>query len=371
MLITSAPSIATSTPLAAAAANVVTLGLTRLRDVSLEPKAETTDLNRALADMRLDAETRAMLARKLAARLEGLTVLDDELPQRRYSKVKRECTVVRTAELELVILQIPGWVLKDGSQVEGLDLISYSLRGKTVRVLSPKLDQPAPVFNTLKRSWKEDESIDIEFIPWSQLAELEAGSVDVEDVLVLEVPKSTRGPQPARSATAAAANTRVFISYSHGDAEYVDEQKEKSLLGYLRGTLEREGFEFWWDRDLLGGDKWDDVIRQEIRSASIALVLVSQRFLNSKYCIDAEVEGFLEAQRNRGLVIFPVILSTCDWKSHPWLTSTQFEPRDGKTIETHYRERGDRDTLYLSIMDQLRAVRGRMQPSAGERASRS
>lgn len=147
-------------------------------------------------------------------------------------------------------------------------------------------------------------------------------------------------------------STKIFVSYSHQDSKYLE---KKSLLGYLRG-LEREGIEFWYDGDILAGDNWNNEIKENIENADIALVLVSQAFLNSKYCIEVEIEEFLNQRKEKGLTIFPVILSHCDWKSHDWLSSTQFEPREGKSIERDFGNKGKRDELFLKIFEQLREI---------------
>jgi len=132
------------------------------------------------------------------------------------------------------------------------------------------------------------------------------------------------------------------------------------LLGFLRG-LEREGFDFSHDERLIADDAWDADIRQSIDDSDIALVLVSQSFLNSAYCRDVEIAAFLDRRQRDGLIIFPVIISPCDWRSHPWLASTQFEPRNGQTIETHYKDRGSRHQLYLTVLEQLRTIAARIQ----------
>jgi CheY-like chemotaxis protein len=155
------------------------------------------------------------------------------------------------------------------------------------------------------------------------------------------------------------SKTRVFVSYSRSDEKYVG---QAGLVGYLRG-LEREGFEFWYDQKLVASDAWDAEIKRSVGDSDVALVLVSQAFLNSAYCSDVEVAAFLERRAKAGLVIFPVIVAPCDWKSHSWLASTQFEPRDGRTIETHYKDRGSRDQLYLRILQQLRVVGARLRAS--------
>jgi internalin A len=71
----------------------------------------------------------------------------------------------------------------------------------------------------------------------------------------------------------------IFVSYSHRDGKYLD---DRSLLGHLQG-LRKDGVEFWHDTSLRAGDDWDHTIEKEIECADIALVLVSQMFLNSKY----------------------------------------------------------------------------------------
>src|SRR5947208_4052000 len=111
------------------------------------------------------------------------------------------------------------------------------------------------------------------------------------------------------------SGVRVFVSYSHADAQYLD---KGSLMSFLRG-LEGEGVEFWTDRRIVAGDEWDDEIRSGMAQADIALVLVSQSFLDSDYCSSVEIAEFLERRRDSGLVILPVILSPCEWERHSWL----------------------------------------------------
>jgi XTP/dITP diphosphohydrolase len=145
---------------------------------------------------------------------------------------------------------------------------------------------------------------------------------------------------------------RVFVSYSHEDRSFLE---KRSLLGYLLG-LEREGFEFWHDRKIAAGEIWETKIREQLERTDIALALVSQAFLNSRFCTDVEVQQFINRRAESGLVIFPVVLSPCDWRSHAWLAATQFEPREGRTIRTNYRDKGRKEELYLRIWERLREL---------------
>lgn len=147
-------------------------------------------------------------------------------------------------------------------------------------------------------------------------------------------------------------HVRVFVSYTHSDAAYV---ADDSLLGFLEGLAD-EGFIFWHDERLRAADQWEARIRDELDRADVALCLISQSFLTSEYIQTVEVPACLQARRDRGLRIFPIILSPCDWQAHAWIADTQFWPRDGQTIESDYRDKADRDALYLAILQDLREI---------------
>lgn len=145
---------------------------------------------------------------------------------------------------------------------------------------------------------------------------------------------------------------RIFVSYCHRDAEYLERD---SLLGFLRG-LEREQIELWTDRRIETGELWDETLRQRIADSDIALVLVSQAFLDSDYCQSVEIAGFLERSGEAGLVIVPVLLSPCEWQRHGWLSSRQFLPRDGQTLEELGDEQGRHDRVFLELREHLRSL---------------
>lgn len=150
-----------------------------------------------------------------------------------------------------------------------------------------------------------------------------------------------------------ASKVKIFVSYSHKDTEYIGPE---GLLGFLKG-LERDGdVELWVDEKLSGGDEWDDVLKSGIRDCDIGLVFVSQAFLDSHYCMDVEISGFLDRCRSEGMKIFPILLSPCEWELHPWLSHYQALPSGGETIEEHYTEKGRKKRLYLKIRKELRAL---------------
>ncbi len=142
---------------------------------------------------------------------------------------------------------------------------------------------------------------------------------------------------------------RIFISYKHHD---YDEQIMKELVAFIEKEVERAGGEIWTDKQIRVGDYWDTAIRQELARTQIALVLVSQDYLNSPYITDVELSSFITDRRRKGLLIFPIILSSCLWQNYPWLAETQFLPTDG-TLDYEYADRGKRNRLYTEIARQL------------------
>lgn len=144
---------------------------------------------------------------------------------------------------------------------------------------------------------------------------------------------------------------KIFVAYSHKNKKYLT---ESSLLGHLKGLEHDNIAEFWYDERITTGDIWDDEIKQNISESHIALVLVSELFLNSPYVRTEEIPAFLHKRREEGMVIFPVILSACDWKIYPWLSVTQFLPKDGKNIERNYNKQGQKQEIFLEIKRDLR-----------------
>jgi hypothetical protein len=168
-------------------------------------------------------------------------------------------------------------------------------------------------------------------------------------------------PQPPAPKTAEKGNgqpspqtktVKVFISYSHKDKKYFD---DTSLVGFLKG-LKNDGADFWWDEDIPPGALWEKMIIERIKESQIALLLVSQFFLDSDYCNSKEIPLFLEQAEESGLLIFPVMLSTCIWDDdlHAWLKDRQYIPSGGKVLDKDFVNEGDRNAIYAEIRKKLR-----------------
>lgn len=102
---------------------------------------------------------------------------------------------------------------------------------------------------------------------------------------------------------------KIFVSYSHKDT--VDLEVLKTLLApKLRdGTIS-----FWDDTLLKPGNKWREKIEEELSSATIALLLVSDHYLDSPFIAENEFRPILDRAENDGLRVAWMLLRPCLWE---------------------------------------------------------
>jgi len=103
----------------------------------------------------------------------------------------------------------------------------------------------------------------------------------------------------------------IFVSYCHADRRWCRrfEIMSKPMSRVIC-------MEFWSDRQIHAGE-WDKQIRVAMDKAEAVVFLVSPSFLASDYIIDTEVEYFLRANTDRGLMIFWAYLEPCDLAHQP------------------------------------------------------
>lgn len=121
----------------------------------------------------------------------------------------------------------------------------------------------------------------------------------------------------------------VFISYSHIDEVWKD--KIVKQLSVLANDVQ---FKLWDDRQIAGGDDWLPEIEKAIQSCSVALLLISEDFHNSKFIMGSEVLPLLKRRERDGVRVIPIIVRHCAWDEVSWLSSMQARPKDGKPLSS-------------------------------------
>jgi hypothetical protein len=118
----------------------------------------------------------------------------------------------------------------------------------------------------------------------------------------------------------------VFISYSHKDEDW----REK-LGAHLAGLRLDKLVSEWHDRKISPGSPYDDVIKQQLASADIVLLLLSADFINSDYSNDVEIAEAMRRHDAGQAVVIPIVLRACEWTHRPY-GGLQCFPRDGKPV---------------------------------------
>lgn len=144
----------------------------------------------------------------------------------------------------------------------------------------------------------------------------------------------------------------VFISYSHKDEVWLERLHE-----HLR-PLERERAELdiWSDRRIVAGSKWREEIDTALARAHIAILLVSVHFLASDFIAENELPPLLEAAKERGTKILPVIVSPCRFEKTPALSQFQAVNRPSESLIDI--KLADQEKILLKVADAVEARSG-------------
>ncbi len=149
---------------------------------------------------------------------------------------------------------------------------------------------------------------------------------------------------------------RVFISFSHRDEEFKDE-----LVTMLAGLQWQGIIDAWQDRRIEEGDEWYQAIQEAMNECDLAILLVSQNFIASRFIQDQELPRLLQRRQEQGLRVLPIIVRPCKWQSEPALSALQALPQDGKPVVTFSKDNGDRDQVWTDIATAIENVRGQDQ----------
>ena len=79
----------------------------------------------------------------------------------------------------------------------------------------------------------------------------------------------------------------IFLSYK---------REEKPLAEALAHALMQAGWDVWWDVELRGGDRYDDVIGQALKRARCVVVMWSQQAVQSNYIRDEAATGLRDGK---------------------------------------------------------------------------
>ncbi|EWM64140.1 MULTISPECIES: toll/interleukin-1 receptor domain-containing protein [unclassified Micromonospora] len=111
---------------------------------------------------------------------------------------------------------------------------------------------------------------------------------------------------------------KVFISYSHKDADWLER-----LLVFLK-PIHRDGIiQLWSDKDIKPGQNWRAEINVALNVAGMAIPLISSDFLASDLIVNEELPKLFQAAEHEGTKIMPLILRPSRFERTPILSAFQ------------------------------------------------
>lgn len=86
------------------------------------------------------------------------------------------------------------------------------------------------------------------------------------------------------------------------------------------------------NREIKGGEDWYKLIHEAMLEARVAVLLVSEHFLDSDFIQEVEVPRLMQSHAEDGMRIYPMIIWPCLWQFDEWLASKQVRPKDGAPL---------------------------------------
>jgi hypothetical protein len=120
---------------------------------------------------------------------------------------------------------------------------------------------------------------------------------------------------------------QAFCSYAHEDRKFLLKFRKQSR------PLDRvvpQYVRVWDDREISPGMDWSAAIHENARNAQLFVLLVSDDFLNSDYCLGVEYQLAIEKYERREAAVVPVVVRDCFWELLPQLQRFQVLPENGE-----------------------------------------
>lgn len=144
--------------------------------------------------------------------------------------------------------------------------------------------------------------------------------------------------------------TKIFICYSRKDAVWRD-RVQTSLSALANDT---EGVDFWDDTRIKSGMEWKEETEKALNETKIAILLISTAFLASDFIKTKEIPPLLNAAREDGATILPLIIKPCRFSNS---ALKNFQAVNDPTSEPlSLLNEGEQDKILLNLSNRVAEI---------------
>lgn len=139
-----------------------------------------------------------------------------------------------------------------------------------------------------------------------------------------------------------------FISYSHKNMKY----KEK-LLTSLYALKNTYNIEYWHDGMITAGNNIDDNVKLAMSKSHVVLLLITNDFLSSHYCINIELEDAIKREKLGQCIVIPVMFQEAVLTDDLAFIKNNMVPQDGKPIATGFKNQSQGCTRAVNMIKEM------------------
>ena len=154
----------------------------------------------------------------------------------------------------------------------------------------------------------------------------------------------------------------VFISYSHNEK---DEPYLKEFLIRMKLLKNKKLVSnYWVDKQILPGTKWDEEIKEQLNKADIIVFLVSDNFISSDYINNIEIQSAIQRYNNNEVCLIPIVIRDCN---KDFLEITEFQGLPKGLLPVSLWD--DEDSAWVNITEGLKDTIIKIKEKKSETAS--